>query len=132
MDTEKERGKEMRSLIATIVLCCIMILAATANFVYVNHIADEMIALADALPSIDDPSCIEKTDELCKTWKKNVSIVGLTVGFLTIDKLSEYCETLHACAQVGDVYGYQTALTLLYDSIDDVRRLEQFSIGNLF
>ena len=122
----------MRSLIATIVLFCMMILAATANFVYVNHVANKMTALADALPSVREPNCTEKTAELCKVWEKNAPIVGLTVGFLTVDKLSEYCETLHACAQVGDLYGYQTALTLLYDSIDDVRRLERFSVGNLF
>ena len=122
----------MKSLIATVIFCCLMILAATANFIYVNRLADEMTALADALPSINDPNCIEKTDALCKKWDKHAPFVGLSVGFLTVDKLSEHCETLCSCAEVGDVYGFQSALTLLYDSIDDVRRLEKFSIENLF
>lgn len=122
----------MRSLIATVVLCCLLLLAATANFIYVNHIADEMTDLAAALPSINDPACVEKTEELYKKWEKEAPIVGLTVGFLTVDKLSEYCQTLHSCAKVGDVYGYYSTLTLLKDSIDDVRRLEKLSIENLF
>ena len=122
----------MRSLIATIVLCCVMFLAATANFIYVNYIADAMTELVDALPSIDEPLCVEKADELCKKWEKNAPFVGLTVGFLTVDKLLEHCQTLLSCARVGDVYGYYTALTLLRDSIDDVRRLEKFSVENLF
>ena len=122
----------MRSLIATAILCCLMLLAATLNFVYVNRVADEMTALADALPSINHPDCVKKTDELCKKWERNAPLVGLTVGFLTVDKLSEHCETLRSCAAVGDVYGYHAALTLLQDSIDDVRRLEKFEIENLF
>ena len=122
----------MRSLIATVVLCFLMIAAATANFIFVNHIADEMVDLVDSLPNINDPLCVEKTAALCEKWEKNAPIVGLTVGFLTVDKLSEHCQTLHSCVEVGDVYGYYSALTLLKDSIDDVRRLEKFSIDNLF
>lgn len=122
----------MRSLIATIVLCCLMFFAATANFIYVNRIADAMTEIAKSMPSLDDPMSIEKADELCKKWKKNAPIIGLTVGFLTVDKVSEYCQTLLSCAKVGDVYGYYSTLTLLKDSIDDVRRLEQFSVENFF
>ena len=122
----------MRSLIATIVLCCVMILAAGANFVYVNHLADEMTEMADALPKPNEPNCTTQTAALCQKWEKNAPIVGLTVGFSTVDKLSEHCQTLHSCAAVGDIYGYYSTLSLLKDSIDDVRRLEQFSVGNLF
>ncbi len=122
----------MRSLIATIVLCCVMILAATFNFIYVNQLADEMTKMADELPEPNEPNCIEQTAALCKKWEKDAPIVGLTVGFSTVDKLSEHCQTLHSCAEVGDVYGYYSTLSLLKDSIDDVRRLEQFEIENLF
>ncbi len=122
----------MRSLIATIILCCVMFLAATANFIYVNRIAAAMTELVDAMPAINEPMCVEKADELCKKWEKNAPFVGLSVGFLTVDKLFEHCQTLRSCARVGDVYGYYTALTLLRDSIDDMRRLEKFSVENLF
>lgn len=122
----------MRSLIATVVLLGVMILGATANFIYVNRIADTMNELIDAIPDIDEPLCVEKTTELCQKWEKHAPIIGLTVGFLTVDKLTEHCYSLRSCAEVGDVYGYYTYLTLLKDSIDDVRRLEQFSVSNLF
>ena len=122
----------MKSLIVTIVLCCVMILAATANFIYVNNLANAMSEIAAALPSIDEPMCVEKVEELCQIWEKHAPIVGLTVGFLTVDKLSEHCQTLLSCAEVGDVYGYYSTLTLLQDSIDDMSRLEQFSVENLF
>ena len=122
----------MRSLIATIVLLCLMFLGATANFIYVNRVADEMKEMADALPSPDASDCATQAASLCQKWEKNAHIVGLTVGFLTVDKLSEHCQTLLSCAEVGDVYGYYSTLSLLKDSIDDVRRLEQFEIENLF
>ena len=122
----------MKSLIVTIVLCFVMILAATANFIYVNNLANAMSEIAAALPSVDEPMCVDKVEELCQIWEKHAPIVGLTVGFLTVDKLSEHCQTLLSCAEVGDVYGYYSTLTLLKDSIDDVRRLEKFSVSNLF
>ena len=115
----------MKSLIVTIILCCLMFFSATANFIYVNRLADAMTEITNTLPSLDDPLCVEKTDELCQMWEKHAPIVGLTVGFLTVDKLSEHCQTLRSCAEVGDVYGYYSTLTLLRDSIDDVRRLEK-------
>ncbi len=122
----------MRSLITTIILVFVMLLAATANFIYINRVADDLAEMADALPSPNDSTCAEKVAALCKKWERNAPFVGLTVGFLTVDKFSEHCQTLRSCAEVGDVYGYHAALPLLQDSIDDVRRLEQFSVGNLF
>lgn len=122
----------MRSLIATILLLVLMLLGAAANFIYVNRVADEMVELINTIPDVGEPLCVEKIDALCKKWEKNAPIVGLTVGFLTVDKLSEHCQTLLSCAKVGDVYGYYSTLSLLKDSIDDVRRLEQFEIENLF
>ena len=122
----------MRSLIATILLLVLMLFGAAANFIYVNRVADEMVELIDTIPDVGEPLCVEKIDALCKKWEKNAPIVGLTVGFLTVDKLSEHCQTLLSCAEVGDVYGYYSNLSLLKDSIDDVRRLEKFSIENLF
>ena len=122
----------MRSLIATVILVFAMVLAATANFIYINRLADSLTEMADSLPSPNDSACVEKAAALCKNWEKNAPLVGLTVGFLTVDKLSEHCQTLLSCAEVGDVYGYYSTLSLLKDSIDDVRRLEKFSIENLF
>ena len=122
----------MRSLIVTVILCSIMILAATTNFIYVNNLADAMIEIVDTLPDINEPMCVEKVNELYQKWTKHSPIIGLTVGFTTVDKLSEHCQTLLSCAKVGDVYGYYSTLTLLYDAIDDIRRLEQFSVSNLF
>ena len=121
----------MRSLIATVVLCCIMILAATANFIYVKNLANAMIEIADAMPDIGDPMCIQKAEFLYQKWERHSPIIGLTVGFSTVDKLSEHCQTLLSCARVGDTYGYYATLTLIYDSIDDIRRLEQVSVRNL-
>ena len=122
----------MRSLIATVVLCFIIILAATANNIYVNNLADAIIEIVDAMPDVDEPMCVQKAEELYQIWEKHSPIIGLSVGFSTVDKLSEHCQTLLSCARVGDVYGYYAALTLLRDSIDDIRRLEKLSVSNLF
>ena len=122
----------MRSLIATVVLLLVMLLATAANFVYVNTVADKLEEMVDKLPKDVREANVDEIQQLCDEWEKHAPFIGLTVGFLTVDKLTEQTHTLLACAESGDVFGYHTALTILKDAVDDMHRLEQFSVENLF
>lgn len=122
----------MRSLIATVVLMSLMLLATAVNFIYVNAVAKKLEEMVDKLPENVNEANIDEIQQLSVEWEKHAPFVGLTVGFLTIDKLTEQTLTLLACAESGDVFGYHTALAILKDAIDDMHRLEQFSVENLF
>ena len=59
-----------------------------------------------------------------QAWEKEVGWVSLSVSFPVFDRVSEQVALLHAAAVCGDLYGYRAAIALLYDAVDDMRRLE--------
>ena len=62
----------MRTLITALVIFFALCVTMVANFRYINETADELTELTEAL-AIDDPSCLEKIDEIEKLWNKSWS-----------------------------------------------------------
>ena len=122
----------MKSCYISIILLITMLIGVGYNYFYINGIADKLNARIDAIPAITDPACITLTQDLQAYWEEQINIVNLSVGYTVVDRVSEQSVTLAACAACQDYYGFQTALALLRDAVGDMRRLERFSIGNLF
>ncbi len=121
----------MKSFIATLILCALMLTGVLVNAIYVNRLSDDLLARLDALPDIGAPDCQSAAKDFCDFWISKAESIELSAGFPSTDRISEYSLTLVACAEVGDLYGYRTALALLVDAIEDLRRHEQVSLGNL-
>ncbi|MBQ8345780.1 MAG: hypothetical protein IJY42_05910 [Clostridia bacterium] len=121
----------MKSLIATVLLLVLMLGAVVGNFFYINITADTASALLGQLPRSLQKDCVPKAEELLQFWESHAHTVTLSVGYTLADRVTEQAKLLLSAAECGDLYGYQTALTLLEDAISDMRRLEQFSIENL-
>ena len=101
------------------------------NALYIKEVFDEMNRQIGGLPSFSDPACLEAAESICRYWEQQADIVGLSVGFSTVDRVSEQAALLQACVACGDFYGFQNAKTLLLDAVGDMHRAERFSIGNL-
>lgn len=121
----------MKSLIATSVLFILLIGTVATNFFFVNHVTDRMEQMVEVLPDIDSDGCVAAAQELQDYWESRRDLLGLSLGYNLIDRVCEQSALLLTCAEVRDVYGYHSARTLLLDAIDDARRTENFSIGNL-
>lgn len=121
----------MKSFAISVLLLLLMLGGIALNYIYINEVADTMLEYLDTLPDVGDPACSESASAIAAYWEERVDIVGLSVGYTIVDRVSEQAATLAACAECGDLYGYRTALALLRDAIGDMRRLEGFSIGNL-
>ena len=122
----------MKSFWISIILLIATLIGVGANYFYINGVADELNARLDAIPAIGDPDCLDATQDLMDYWEAAIDTVNLSVGYTVVDRVSEQAVTLNACAACGDFYGFQTALALLRDAVGDMRRLERFSVGNLF
>ena len=122
----------MKSFWISIVLLIAMLVGVGVNYVYINGVADELNTQIDAIPAIDHPKCLNITQDLQAYWEEKIDTINLSVCYTIADRVSEQAATLVACAACKDFYGFQTALALLRDAVDDMRRLERFSIGNLF
>ena len=122
----------MRVFWVSLILAGLMLAGIGINYIYINDVSDELYRQLDAMPDAEAPNCIMAANALCEYWEKHVDIVGLSVSYTIVDRLSEQAATLVACAECGDFYGFRTALALTRDAVGDMRRLETFSIGNLF
>ena len=121
----------MKAFTVSMILLVALILCVTANHLYINRVSDDLLERLDALPSIEDKQCVSLSKELSAAWEAEVEYVRLSVGYTVVDRVCEQARTLVACAECGDVYGFQTALALLRDAIGDMRRLEDISISNI-
>jgi len=115
----------------SVALLIVMLIGVATNYIYINEVSDEILARLDAMPDVTDPNCFSATLELHRSLEREIDLISLSVGYSIVDRLCEESVTLCACAKSGDRYGFTTALALLYDAVDDMRRLEQFSMRNL-
>jgi hypothetical protein len=122
----------MRAFWISIVLLFVLLGAIVCNYCFINRVANRLEQALDAMPDIESTDCAEATRAFLADWEESIDLVGLSVSYPIVDRVSEQAITLVACAECGDLYGYRTALALLRDALGDMRRLEKFSLGNLF
>lgn len=121
----------MKSFLFSMALFALLLLAIAWNFAYVNSTAERLIEMIDALPSSPDDSALLPAEELSAFWDKRTNSIGFSVGYTVLDRVSEQAATLVSSARYHDFFNYQLAKELLRDAVRDMRRLEQFSVGNL-
>lgn len=95
------------------------------NALYINRLSFDLTERLDALPAVGEAGCEDMAHELLCFWSSKTSLVGISVGYPAVDRISEQAAVLHAAAACGDVYGYRAAVALLRDAIEDLRRLER-------
>ena len=122
----------MKAFWISIALFTLLLGAIVCNYCFINRVASRLERALDAMPDVHSASCAEATRAFLAEWEKSVDLVGLSVSYPIVDRVSEQAITLVACAECGDLYGYRTALALLRDAVGDMRRLEKFSLENLF
>ena len=121
----------MKMFAISLTLLAAVLVCVTVNYIYINEVCDTLIEQLEVLPDIKDDACAEAAKRLGDYWNEQVDYAGLSASYVITDRISEQTETLIACAECGDLFGFRTALALLYDAVGDLRRLESFSIGNI-
>ena len=121
----------MKSVVASLLLFFLMLLAVVGNFYYVNGTADRLLSLIDALPDAPDEASLTAAEELQAFWREHTNSIGFSVGYTVLDRVSEQAVALVTAAEYRDFFGYRNAIALLRDAVGDLRRLERFSWGNL-
>lgn len=121
----------MKSFLLSLLLLVALILGVTWNNLYIHDVFATMNGLLDAVPEVGEADCTAACERLSAEWEKHTDRVGLSVCFNVLDRVSEQTDLLLAAASCGDRYGFEAARVLLRDALEDMRRLEQFSIESL-
>ena len=119
----------MRSLIITLILLFAMFGAVTLNNVYIRK-SSEFISECVSEDSFDsDPKgSIETLD---KFWRQNHPIVGLSVGYKELDRMSDLIIDLKVQLELGNHAEVTRLRALIVETADEISRLERFALENL-
>ena len=114
----------MKSFLCTLILFALALAVIFCNAFCINRIADDLQHRLEELPDVGAPDCIAASESLYKEWMKQSKIAELSVSYPILDRVTEEAALLVACAQCGDLHGYRSAIALLSDAIEDMKRLE--------
>lgn len=122
----------MKVFVFTLILLVFLCALTAINALFINNVANVLLDGLENLPEWNSEECPARIGELFEYWETREDWVKLSVAYPTVDRVSEQFQLLLSCAEIGDVYGFHSAYTLLTDALSDVKRLEGFDIGNLF
>ena len=122
----------MKQVIAVVLLLLVVLGGIGWNASYIHRVADRMNALLDSLPALPDRDAVTISENLLQIWEKELPTVGLSVSYTVADRVSEQAVALCSYAAARDPAGYRVSMNLLRDAVGDMRRLERFSVSNLF
>lgn len=117
----------MKAFALASMLFLLMLVLILVNVLYINNVETELEALLSSLPDFHSDDCPDAARTLVNFWERHRPLVGLSTRYSLTDRVSEHAATLLACAECGDLFGYRTALALLFDAVDDISRTEQLS-----
>lgn len=119
----------MKALVISLIIFTLLSVALFANFVYVNNTADSLHSLAKSLTLA--PSGKDALDKLEAEWSKASLVFGLSVNSKEINAMDETLLSLRSAYTLGREYEFEHTKALLIDCINDLRRLERFSVKNI-
>lgn len=122
----------MKVFIFTLILLVLLCGLVAVNALFINNVVNNLLQELEELPEWDSEECPTRVEELVVYWEERAAWVNLSVGYPAVDRVSEQFQLLLSCAEIGDVFGYHSAHTLLTDALSDVKRLESLKVGNLF
>ncbi len=123
----------MKGVIAAAAVLLLVTALVILNAVYVRRTTDGLLAAADALPDIPDPSATpQAVAALRAAYDRRLSLLSLSVSYTVLDRVEEALCSLEAHAAAGDGLQYAAALALLRDLMRDIARAERLHPENIF
>lgn len=122
----------MKTFYAVLLVFVLILGGILLNAIEIQSIASETEQRIKALSEYPSEESALEIAKLQAAWKERTNLLGLSVSYSVIDRVSEQMQLLAAACSFGDVYGYVETRVLLLDAIEDFRRLERLEIANLF
>ena len=119
----------MRAIIITVLIFIFMCCIIFANNIYIKETAEFICECVSEGEFERDPSeSIQKLDEF---WQKNHPIVGLSVGYKELDRMSDLIIDLKVYHELGNTAEVLRVRALIIETADEISRLEKFELENL-
>ena len=121
----------MKGFIITLILFALMLGIIMLNFYFVDKSVNDMQKRVEDLQPIP---CAENAliiDELDKNWDKFNIWLSLSVSYEEIEELTNMIDATKAANETNDIEQFKIHVNLLLNAIEEIGRLEKFSIKNI-
>ena len=110
----------------------LVILLTVCNALFVAKTEAALLKEMAALPSVPDPvTTPSQVASLRAHLESKEALLGISVSYTVIDKATEALRSLEASAAIGNTEQYRATLATLADMLEDIGRLERFSMKNI-
>lgn len=120
----------MKTFYAALVLFAILLGAVALNFYHINHVADELNRQLEALPACEEAQ--EALDGMYVYWEAHKKCASLSISYEVLYQMEENITDMKSAVAKKEDSEYEKARALMSISIKQMRRLEKFSIENIF
>lgn len=120
----------MKTFWAALALFAVLLGVVVLNFYHINHVADELNRKLDALPACEEAE--EALDEMYRYWEGHKKCASLSVSYEVLYKMEENMTDMRSAMAEEEASEFEKARALMRISIRQMRRLEKFSIENIF
>lgn len=121
----------MRGLIISIVLFSVMLITILINAFFIHSSSKNMSKEIESLNPIPCQSNQIIIDKFSQEWERKGIWIGLSVSNEDMQKLTNAIDELKIANANEDTTQFQIYLSLLLNAIDEIGRLEKFSIKNI-
>lgn len=122
----------MKAFAAISIIFAAMIGCIVFNYFYINRVSDELTVMAYDIPSVSEDGCYAAVSQLDEYWQEHQDHVGLSVSFVELNRVSDAITSMKSYAASGEDADFECTRELLLNAIREMRRLEAFTIGNIF
>ena len=119
----------MKSLIITVILFFLLCTIIFANNIYIKRTAGFICKCVSEDVFEKDP--LLATEKLDEFWRKNHPIVGLSVGYKELDRMSDLIIDLRIYIEIGNESEIKRIRALIAEGANEISRLEFFKLENL-
>ncbi len=121
----------MRSFLFTLLLFGLLIGIMTVNAAAIHHLAEEINALIDTLPSRAEGNENSAISALTDIWANASGWVSLSVGYDEINRISQFIVMIRIYYAEGSDADYRSACDQLRLALEDLCRFERLHFDNL-
>ena len=119
----------MKTLIASIILFCILIAVIIVNVFYINQTVQELRTLTE---EINLDSSDDEVKALIDTWQKRKKYLALSVSYSSLDEICDLVIQIASAYKAGNTEALERNKELLFDELSGITRFEKISIENVF
>lgn len=121
----------MKGFIITSILFSLLLLTIILNAAFLNSSIQDMKNTVELLTPIPCKDNNEIIDQLIQKWEQKSIWFSLSVSYEDVEELTDMIDSLKATNETQNIEQFTIHTELLLNTLDEIIRLERFSIDNI-